>query len=66
MGFYRRLYSQEELPQVSLLAGFLSMISLEKADELERMLSKEEIEATLKSYDPSKAPGYDGFKLNSL
>ena len=66
VGFYRRLYSQEELLQVCLPAGYLSMISLDKANELERMPSKEEIAATLKSCDSSKAPGYDGFNLNFI
>ena len=66
VGFFRRLYSQEELPHVSLPNGFLPRISPEKAVELERMPSKEEIGAALKSCDSSKAPGYDGFNFNFL
>ena len=64
--FYKKLYSQKILPHVFLPDGFLLKISQEQASILERMPSKEEISLAVKSCDPSKAPGYDGFNLNFI
>ena len=46
--------------------SFLPKISQEQGGILERMLSREEISLAVNSYDPSKAPGYDGFNQNFI
>ena len=66
IGFYKRLYSKRILPQVELPPGFLPMILQIKANDLERLPSKEEISVALRLCDPSKPVGYDGFNFKFI
>ena len=66
IGFFKRLYSLQLRPKVIIPLHFLPRISQAKVDALERMPTKGEIRAALRSCDPFKAVVYDGFNFNFI
>ena len=64
--FFKKLYSQKEIPIIEFEDGLVNKIATEDARLLEMMPSLEEIKFVVWSCDPTKASGVDGFNLNFM
>ena len=66
VNFFKRLYQQEELPNVLIPDGFLSKLEIVVMVHLEFIPAIEEIKEAVWSCESSKAPRYDGYNLNFI
>ena len=64
--FFKNLYSQLDVPDISLPQNFLPRISTEEARILERRPTPEEVKDAVWSCESSKSPGYDGFNFKFI
>ena len=66
MGFYKKLYKQELVPEISFLPSLVNSISREDANWLETFPAREEIRDAVWACDPTKAPNADGYNMNFI
>ena len=64
--YYKKLFRQNKVTHLKFQEGFVNQMYVEEANSLEEFLSMKEINSTVWSCEPSKAPGVDGFNLNFI
>ncbi|XP_015955071.1 uncharacterized protein LOC107479452 [Arachis duranensis] len=64
--FYRRLYHQDESPNISFRDGLVNCLEEEEAQALEVLPMVEEVKETVWDCESSKALGNDGYNMNFI
>ena len=64
--YFQTLYSRQQSTSFDLTQLGFKKISIEEQKQLEKPVTRKEIQDALDSCDPSKAPGYDGFNLKFI
>ena len=64
--FFKRVYSQLDVPKISLPVDLLPRIGNDEARMLERRSTPEEVKVAVWECGSSKSPRYDGYNFNFI
>jgi len=64
--YFKNLYRKQKCTRFDISDLGLQKLSQEEVAELERPVTRQEIDDAIGKCDPSKAPGYDGFNLKCI
>jgi len=66
ISYYKKVYSKQECTRFDINSLGLNQLTQSQREDLEKPVTREEIDMAISSCDPSKAPGYDGFNLKCI
>jgi len=66
ISYFKELYRRQECTRFDIASLEMNQLTQDQKEELEKPVTRQEINTALASCDPSKAPGYDGYNLKCI